>query len=125
MFGGRVAQRGGTRDDRVRGSVIDSATRALRDGSRRQKGRRSGGAAGVQTVIVDVQRDPMFAPHREIAAGSRFRAVQSTPLVDHNGRLLGVISTHYRRRTSHPTASWRCRRCTPSTAPRSPTGTRR
>jgi GAF domain-containing protein len=52
---------------------------------------------GVQTVIVDVQRDAMFAPHREIAAGSRFRAVQSTPLVDHNGCLLGVISTHYRR----------------------------
>jgi GAF domain-containing protein len=51
----------------------------------------------VQTVIVDVQRDPMFALHREIAAGSRFRAVQSTPLVDHNGRLLGVIETHYRR----------------------------
>ena len=50
-----------------------------------------------QTVIVDVERDAMFAPHREIAAGSRFRAVQSTPLVDRSGRLLGVISTHYRR----------------------------
>jgi GAF domain-containing protein len=50
-----------------------------------------------QTVIVDVERDAMFAPHREIAAGSRFRAVQSTPLVDGSGRLLGVISTHYRR----------------------------
>lgn len=50
-----------------------------------------------QTVIVDVERDAMFAPHREIAAGSRFRAVQSTPLLDRSGRLLGVISTHYRR----------------------------
>ena len=48
-------------------------------------------------VIVDVERDARFAPHREIAAGSRFRAVQSTPLVDGRGRLLGVISTHYRR----------------------------
>jgi GAF domain-containing protein len=52
---------------------------------------------GAQTVIVDTEQDATFAPHREIAAGSRFRAVQSTPLLDHSGRLLGVISTHYRR----------------------------
>jgi GAF domain-containing protein len=51
---------------------------------------------GSQTVIVDVDKDPAFAPHREIAAASRFRAVQSTPLVDPTGRLRGVISTHYR-----------------------------
>jgi GAF domain-containing protein len=50
-----------------------------------------------QTVIVDIEQDATFAPHREIAAGSRFRAVQSTPLLDRSGRLLGVISTHYRR----------------------------
>ena len=51
----------------------------------------------VQTVIVDVNRDPAFAPHRAIASASRFRAVQSTPLVDPTGRLRGVISTHFRR----------------------------
>lgn len=51
-----------------------------------------------QTVIVDVNEDPGFAPHREIAAASRFRAVQSTPIVDPTGRLHGVISTHYRDR---------------------------
>jgi GAF domain-containing protein len=50
-----------------------------------------------QVVIVDVNEDPAFAPHREIAAASRFRAVQSTPLVDPAGRLRGVISTHFRR----------------------------
>jgi hypothetical protein len=50
-----------------------------------------------QTVIVDVDEDPAFAPHREIAAASGFRAVQSTPLVDPTGRLRGVISTHFRR----------------------------
>ena len=48
-----------------------------------------------QTVIVDVNEDPEFAPHREIAASSRFRAVQSTPIVDPSGRLHGMISTHF------------------------------
>lgn len=51
----------------------------------------------VQTVIPDVQVDPAFAPHRRIAAASDFRAVQSTPLVDHDGRTVGVLSTHFRR----------------------------
>lgn len=50
-----------------------------------------------QTVIGDVSTDPGFAPHREIAAASRFRAVQSTPLVDLSGQLVGVLSTHYPR----------------------------
>lgn len=50
-----------------------------------------------QTVIADVGTDPWFAPHRDIAAASAFRAVQSTPLTDRTGRLLGVVSTHYPR----------------------------
>lgn len=49
------------------------------------------------TVIVDVNEDPAFAPHREIAAASGFRAVQSTPIVDAAGGLHGVISTHFPR----------------------------
>jgi GAF domain-containing protein len=48
-------------------------------------------------VIDDVNTDPRFAPHRDIAAASRFRAVQSTPLVDLHGHLVGVLSTHYPR----------------------------
>jgi len=51
----------------------------------------------MQTVIVDVNTDARFAPHRDIAAASAFRAVQSTPLIDRTGRLLGVVSTHYPR----------------------------
>lgn len=51
-----------------------------------------------QTIVADVLEDPGFAPHREIAAASRFRAVQSTPIVDPAGRLHGVISTHFRDR---------------------------
>ena len=50
-----------------------------------------------QTVVADVCTDAAFAPHREIATASSFRAVQSTPLVDRSGRLLGMVSTHYRR----------------------------
>jgi hypothetical protein len=50
-----------------------------------------------QTVIFDVNRDAGFAPHREIAAASGFRAVQSTPIVDPDGRLRAMISTHFRR----------------------------
>ena len=50
-----------------------------------------------QTVIVDVTTDPGFAPHRAIAAASDFRAVQSTPVIDGAGRLIGVVSTHHRR----------------------------
>jgi GAF domain-containing protein len=50
-----------------------------------------------QTVIPDVTSDPAFAPHRAIAASSGFRAVQSTPLVDSHGHLVGMLSTHYPR----------------------------
>ena len=52
---------------------------------------------GAQLVITDVVTDPAFAPHREVAAASGFRAVQSTPLIDKAGRVVGVVSTHYPR----------------------------
>jgi GAF domain-containing protein len=57
-------------------------------------GRAAGNAA--QTVIVDVDEDPGFAPHRPIAAAAGFRAVVSTPLIGSLG-LLGVVSTHFSR----------------------------
>jgi hypothetical protein len=50
-----------------------------------------------QVVVTDVDEDPGFAPHREVAAASRFRAVQSTPLVDRLGNLIGIVSTHFGR----------------------------
>lgn len=50
-----------------------------------------------QVVIADVDKDEAFEPHRHIASAARFRAVQSTPLVDGKDRLIGVISTHFRR----------------------------
>jgi hypothetical protein len=57
-----------------------------------------------QVVIADVREDPPFAPHRDIAAASGFRAVQSTPLVDQDGHLLGMLSTHYPRPYRPPAA---------------------
>jgi hypothetical protein len=55
-----------------------------------------------QTVIADVMTDPGFAAHRAIAAAEGFRAVVSTPLTDRHGRLVGMVSTHYRRPYSPP-----------------------
>lgn len=57
---------------------------------------------GAQLVINDVIVDRAFRPHREIAAASGFRAVQSTPLIDRAGRLIGVVSTHYPRPYAPP-----------------------
>ena len=55
-----------------------------------------------QVVIADVVTDPGFAPHRDIASAFGFRAVQSTPLIDGSGRLVGMVSTHYPRPISLP-----------------------
>jgi transcriptional regulator with GAF, ATPase, and Fis domain len=48
-------------------------------------------------IIEDVQTDPAFASHRQIAAASGVRAVQSTPLFSRRGELLGVMSTYFRQ----------------------------
>lgn len=68
---------------------------AVVDDDRSACGRAASRAA--QLIINDVITDPGFEPHRDIAAASGFRAVQSTPLVDHAGRVVGVVSTHYPR----------------------------
>jgi hypothetical protein len=49
-----------------------------------------------QVVVSDVMADKRFEPHRGIAAASGFRAVQSSPMLDKNGQLVGVVSTHYK-----------------------------
>jgi len=49
-----------------------------------------------RVIIEDVQNDPDFAPHRQIAVAAGFRAVQSTPLLSRSGDLLGMLSTHFR-----------------------------
>lgn len=49
-----------------------------------------------RVIIEDVETDPGFKPHRQIAASAGFRAVQSTPLFSRHGEPLGIISTHFR-----------------------------
>lgn len=49
---------------------------------------------GAQAVVADVRAEPALEPHGEVFRASGVRAVQSTPLVDGGGRLVGVISTH-------------------------------
>ena len=47
-------------------------------------------------IVEDVQADINFAPHQHVAAEAGFRALVSTPLIGHQGELLGMLSTHFR-----------------------------
>jgi hypothetical protein len=49
-------------------------------------------------AVTDVARDRLFAgtPAEPVMAAAEVRAVQSTPLLGADGRLIGVLSTHYR-----------------------------
>ena len=51
---------------------------------------------GTRVIIDDVQTDAASEPYRQIAASAGYRAVQSTPLFSRGGKLLGIISTHFR-----------------------------
>jgi PAS domain S-box-containing protein len=53
--------------------------------------------SGERISIEDVELDPTFEPLRPIAAVAGYRAVQSTPLKTHNGLILGMLSTHFRK----------------------------
>jgi len=60
--------------------------------------------SGRRVIIEDVEADEKFTPFRHLASAADFRAVQSTPLIAHNGKPLGVLSTHFcnvRRPTEH------------------------
>ena len=50
-----------------------------------------------RVIVEDVEADTLYAPLRNIAAQIGYRAVQSTPLLDRNNELLGLLSTHFRR----------------------------
>jgi PAS domain S-box-containing protein len=52
--------------------------------------------SGERVIVEDVLLDPEFEPHRQIAAAAGFRAVQSTPVRTRDGRVLGMLSTHFR-----------------------------
>jgi PAS domain S-box-containing protein len=60
------------------------------------------GAVGVcyaekrRVVVEDSEIDPIFDEYRDAARLAGFRAVHSTPLITRTGRLIGVLSTHFR-----------------------------
>ncbi|MFJ9908813.1 GAF domain-containing protein [Streptomyces sp. NPDC101152] len=47
-----------------------------------------------QTVVADVRADRALEPHQQVFRAAGVRAVQSTPLIDPAGRIIGMISTH-------------------------------
>jgi two-component system CheB/CheR fusion protein len=51
-----------------------------------------------RVLVEDVTTSPLFAdsPSRQVLLAAGARAVQSTPLLDRSGQLLGMFSTHYR-----------------------------
>ena len=55
-----------------------------------------------QVVIEDVEHDSGFTPHRQVVRAEGFRAVVSTPLLGRDGKVLGLLSTHFRS-THRPT----------------------
>jgi PAS domain S-box-containing protein len=51
---------------------------------------------GDRIIIEDVSVAAAFEPHRPVAAAAGFRAVQSTPMQNRGGAVIGMLSTHLR-----------------------------
>lgn len=47
------------------------------------------------TSVEDIETDPAFEPHRQVAREAGFRAVLSAPLVSGADKLIGILSTHF------------------------------
>lgn len=52
--------------------------------------------AGKTIFIEDLTKDELFAKHLYLAIQNNIVAVQSTPLICSNGRLIGMVSTHFK-----------------------------
>ena len=52
--------------------------------------------SGERVIIEDVENDGAYAELREIARAAGYRAVVSVPLLDVDGKPLGMVSTHFR-----------------------------
>ena len=59
---------------------------------------------GERVIVDDVLKSPIFVgtPALEVMLAAGARAVQSTPLVNRSGRVLGMFSTHYQRAPQRP-----------------------
>ena len=51
--------------------------------------------AGSPLVVLDVHHDPAFEPHLAIAKSAGFRGVQSIPISDAAGTVIGILSVHF------------------------------
>ncbi|MDG6257948.1 MAG: PAS domain S-box protein [Methanomicrobiaceae archaeon] len=57
---------------------------------------------GERVVVEDIANSPVFDPgSAEMLREEGIRAVQSTPLVSREGRMLGILSTHFREIHAH------------------------
>jgi hypothetical protein len=61
--------------------------------------------AGSPLVVLDVYHDPAFEPHLAIAKSAGFRGVQSIPISDAGGTVIGMLSVHFR--SPLQTIDWR------------------
>ncbi|MEO1299436.1 MAG: CheR family methyltransferase, partial [Cyanobacteria bacterium J06636_16] len=52
---------------------------------------------GQRVIIEDIQPNSEAEPYHQMAATCGFQAVQSTPLINRSGELLGVISAYFRQ----------------------------
>nr|WP_303647634.1 GAF domain-containing sensor histidine kinase [Haloarchaeobius sp. HME9146] len=51
---------------------------------------------GERAIVEDIRTDEGFRPHRSAAESVPYRSVQSTPIFDSSGEILGMLSTHFR-----------------------------
>lgn len=61
--------------------------------------------AASPVVVLDVYRDPAFEPHLAVAKAADFRGVQSIPIADATGNVMGMLSVHFRMPL--PSTDWR------------------
>lgn len=48
-----------------------------------------------RVTVPNVSVDPLTAPYREPAREEGFKALQATPLIGRDGRVVGTLSTHF------------------------------
>ena len=49
-----------------------------------------------RVIVEDIETDPICEPFREVLRAAGIKAVHSTPLITRSGKLIGVLTTHFR-----------------------------
>lgn len=58
---------------------------------------------GQQVIVADILEDPLWEDYRQLATAFQLRACWSTPILSHEGRVLGSFAMYYHQ-PRHPTA---------------------